>query len=186
MILLPLILFAFLLSLVPFSVAVSSSVYRCIVWKEALRIALVFAIFQAGMVVMGWYIGSGIKGLLQDKAVAVAALIVFYIGFRMFMDSWRMVREGRTMKVENNRILFGFAFITSVNTAFLGMGTGILYKEVVYLAIFLFAFVFIMTIAGIRAGKKAMMNLGRTAELIGGVGFAIISVIIMLQYLKIL
>jgi putative Mn2+ efflux pump MntP len=173
MVLLPLIIISALLSFVPFSVALSSSVYRCIEWKEALRIALVFALFQAGMMAIGWVIGFGIKGL-------------FYIGFRMFMDSWRLGRENRTMAVESNRILFGFAFVTSINTALLGMGLGILYKEVLYFSAFLFAATFIMTILGIQAGKRAMMNLGKTLEMIGGVGLAVISLIILLQYLKIL
>ncbi len=186
MIYLPLLIFALLLSLVPFSVALSSSVYRCIVWKEALRIALIFAIFQAGLISIGWVIGFGIKGLLFSMAVPVAVMIVFFIGFRMFMDSWRLGRENRTMAVESNRILFGFAFVISINTALLGMGLGMLFKDILYLAGFLFAMTFIMSILGIQAGKKAMMNLGKTAEMIGGVGLAVISIVLLLQYLKIL
>jgi manganese efflux pump family protein len=184
--LLPLIIVSVLLSFVPFSVAVSSSVYRCIEWKEALRIAFVFAFFQAGMISIGWVIGFGIKGLFYSMATPVAVLIMFYIGFRMFMDSWRLGRENRTMAVESNRILYGFAFVTSINTALLGMGLGILYKDILYLAAFLFVATFIMSILGIKAGKRAMMNLGKTAEMTGGVGLAVISLIILLQYLKIL
>ena len=186
MVLLPLLFLSAFLSFVPFSVALSSSVYRCIEWKEAMRIALVFALFQAGMIAIGWFIGFGIKGLLYSMTVPVAVLIVFFIGFRMFMDSWRLGRENRTMAVESNRILFGFAFVISINTSLLGMGLGMLYKDILYLVAFLFAMTFIMTILGIQAGKRAMMNLGKTAEMIGGVGLAVISLIILLQYLKIL
>jgi len=179
------IIISFLLSLVPFSVALSSSVYRCIVWKEALRIAIVFALFQAGMVAIGWLIGYGIKGLLYDMAIPVAVLIIFFIGFRVFMDSRRLGRENRTMAVENNRILLGFALVISINTALLGMGLGIVYREILILAPLIFIMVFLMTIIGIQAGKRGMMNLGRTAEMVGGAGLAVISVIIILQYLKI-
>ena len=184
--LLPLLFFSFLLSLLPFSVAVSSSVYRCITWKEALRIALVFAVSQVVMVAIGWVIGYGIKGLLHDMTVPVAAFIIAFIGFRMLMDAIRLGREHRTMAVENDRILFGFAFVISINTALLGMGLGILYKEILILAGLIFAIVFIMTIIGVRAGKKGMMNLGRVAESFAGAGLIIICVIIILQYLKIL
>ena len=186
MALLSLLIFSLLLSLVPFSVAVSSSVYRCIVWKEALRIALVFALFQAGMIAIGWVIGFGIKNLLYSMAVPVAVMIMFFIGFRMFMDSFRLGRENRTMAVESKRILLGFAFVISINTALLGMGLGIIYSDVLYLAGFLFAITFIMTILGIQAGKRAMMNLGKLSEMLGGVGLAVISLVILLQYLKIL
>jgi putative Mn2+ efflux pump MntP len=184
--LLPLIFFSLILSLLPFSVALSSSVYRCIAWKEALRIAIVFALFQAAMAAIGWLIGYGIKGLLHDLTVPVAVVIIFFIGFRMFMDAIRLGREHRTMAVEDNRILFGFAFVISINTALLGMGIGILFKEILILAGLIFAMVFMMTIIGVRAGKMGMINLGRSAEMTGGVGLFIIALVIILQYLKIL
>jgi putative Mn2+ efflux pump MntP len=184
--LLPLLIISFIISLVPFSVALSSSVYRCIVWKETLRIALVFALFQLVMVAMGWAIGYSIKGLFHDLKIPVAVMIIFFIGARMFADSRRSGRDNRTMAVESRRILMGFAFVISINTALLGMGLGILYPDILILAGFVFGMVFLMTIAGVQAGKRGMMNLGRTAETIGGTGLFLIGVIVILQYLKIL
>jgi len=46
--------------------------------------------------------------------------------------------------------------------------------------------VFLMTIIGVQAGKKGMMNLGRTAEMLGGAGLFIIGAIVFLQYMKII
>jgi putative Mn2+ efflux pump MntP len=186
MLLVTLFLFSFILSLVPFSVALSSSVYRCIVWKEALRIAITFAIFQAVMLALGWLIGFSVKGLFHDLAILVAVLIIFFIGARMFADSRRLSRDNRTMAVESGRILMGFAFVTSINTALLGMGLGILYHDIMILAGLVFGFVFLMTIAGVQVGKRGMMNLGRIAETIGSAGLIMICIVIVLQYLKIL
>jgi len=184
--LLALLTISFLLSLVPFSVALTSSVYRCIQWKEALRMAFVFALFEAGMAAIGWLIGFSIKGFFHDLNVPVAVMIIFFIGARMFADSRRLDSAQRTMAVENQRILLGFAFVISINTALLSMGVGILYHEIFILAGSIFGLVFLMTIIGVQAGKQGMMNLGRTAETIGGAGLVVICVIIILQYLKIL
>jgi putative Mn2+ efflux pump MntP len=186
MLLLTLFIFSFILSLVPFSVALSSSVYRCIQWKEAMRIALVFALSEAVFMAIGWIIGYNIKGLFHDLKIPVAVMIIIYIGARMFVDSRRLSRENRTMAVESRRILMGFAFVISINTALLGMGLGILYRDILILAGIVFGIVFLMTIAGVQAGKRGMMNLGRTAETIGGVGLFLMSTIIILQYLEIL
>jgi len=177
---------ALILSLLPFSVALSSSVYRCIVWKEALRIAMVFAVFQLAMLATGWAIGNSVKGLLTNMAVPVAVMIIFIIGVRLFLDSRRLGWEHRTISEEKSRILLGFAFVISINTALLGMGIGILYPDILILGGLVFAMVFLMTIAGIQAGKRGMINLGQTAEMAGGAGLIVISVIIILQYLKIL
>ncbi len=54
------------------------------------------------------------------------------------------------------------------------------------LAGLLFVMVFMMTIIGVQAGKKGMMNLGKSAELLGGVGLILISIVIVMQYLKII
>jgi manganese efflux pump family protein len=186
MLLVTYILFAFVLSLVPFSVALSSSVYRCIEWKEALRIALILSLFQAGMLMVGWVIGYGIKGLLHSMAVPVAVLIILFIGVRYFLDAKRLGRALRTMAEENSRILLGFAFVISINSLLLGMGLGILYTDILSLAGLVFAMVFFMTIIGIRLGKRGMMNLGNTAEMSGGLFLIIISIVIILQYLKII
>lgn len=183
---LPLIIFSFLLSMVPFSVALSSSVYRCIQWKEALRIAFIFSLFQLVMLVVGWLIGYNIKGLFHDLKIPVAILIILFIGTRMFADSRRMMRESRTMAVESRQILMGFAFVISINTALLSMGLGILYEDILILGGCIFGIVFLMAIAGIQAGKKGMINLGRIAETIGGLGLFLMGAIIILQYLKIL
>ena len=182
----PLIIFSFLLSLVPFSVGLNSSVYRCIQWKEALRIAFYFALFQLGMVAIGWLIGFNIKGLFHDLQIPVAILIIIFIGARMFADARRLKKENRTMAVENRRILIGFSFVIRINTALLSMGLGILYRDILILAAFVFAMVFLMTIAGVQAGKRGMMNLGRAAETVGGTGLFLMGAIIILQYLKIL
>ncbi len=179
-------LISFLISAVPFSVALSSSVYRCILWKEALRIAAVIALFQAGMLMIGWLIGYGVRELLHDMAVLAGAFIIVYIGIRMIMDSRNQDWKHRTMINESVRILIGFAFVTGINTCFLGIGLGLIYNDILILTGFVVAIVFLMSVIGILVGKKGMLNLGKTAELIGGAGFIIICAIIVLNYLKIL
>jgi manganese efflux pump family protein len=186
MALLPLIIFSFLLSVVPFSVALSSSVYRCIQWKEALRIAFFFALFQVVMMAIGWIIGYNIKSLFHDLKIPVAVVIIILIGARMLADTRRLSRENRTMAVEGRRILMGFAFVISINATLLGMGLGILYRDILTLGGSVFVIVFLMTIAGIQAGKRGMMNLGRTAETTSGIGLFLMGAIIILHYLKIL
>jgi putative Mn2+ efflux pump MntP len=66
------------------------------------------------------------------------------------------------------------------------MALGILYHDILLLAALVFFFVFVMTFLGILAGKRGMLNLGRSLELLGGISMVIISVVIIMQYLKIL
>jgi len=181
---LTLLAFSLIISMVPFSVALSSSVYRCIEWKETFRIALVFAIFHAAMTAIGWGIGYSIKGLFYDMKVPVALLILFFIALRLFIDSRRNNRQLRIIISGDTRILFSFGLVTSINTALLSIGVGMLYSGFLPFTGLVFGTVFILIILGIRIGKLGMMNLGWIAEVLGALGLSIAGIFILLQYLK--
>jgi putative Mn2+ efflux pump MntP len=176
--------FSLIISLAPFSVGLSSSVFRCIEWKEALKVALVFSIAQAVMGAAGWGLGALVKGWFFDMAVPTAVMMMVIISARYFLESRRKGRELRTMAVENNRIMFGFAFVTSINTLLLGISLGILYTGIFDFLWILASVVFIMTVAGIRAGKLGWTNLGKTMEMFGGLMLFGLCIFILIQYLK--
>ena len=178
------LVFALVLGMVPFSVALNSSVYRCIEWKETFRIALVLALFMAMATGIGGAIGYGLKGLFFSMKVPVALFIILLIAFRLFMDSRRRNKEIRIIVSEHNRILISFGIVISINPMLLGISLGILYSGVLYLTGFIFGMVFLLTVIGIRLGKLGWLNLGRTAELAGSFALFITGVIILLQYLK--
>jgi putative Mn2+ efflux pump MntP len=179
------IIFSLVISLLPFSVALNSSVYRCIEWKEALRMGLLFALFQTGMAMTGWGIGTIVQGWFYGMRVPVALFIMLFISFRYFSDSVRKSRELRVIATENMRILVGFAFVTSINTALLGISLGLLYKGVISFTGILAGMVFFMTILGIRAGKAGMISLARIAEHLAALVLFGSAVFILLQFLKI-
>ena len=181
---LTLLIFSLVISFVPFSVSLSSSVYRCIEWKETFRIALVFALFTTLMAAMGWGIGYAVKGLFNNMQVPVALFIMIFIAMRLFLDSRRKDRHLRIMISEDTRILFGFGMVISINPALLGISLGILYPGILPLMGFIFGTVFVMTIIGIRLGKLGLMNLGKVMEFLGSIVLILAGAFILLQYLK--
>jgi putative Mn2+ efflux pump MntP len=183
---LTLLTFSLIIGMVPFSVALSSSVYRCIEWKETFRIALVFALIQTVMTAMGWGIGFSVKGLFYDMRIPVALMIMFFIAVRLFFDSWRKNRQIRIIISEDRRILLSFGLVTSINPALLGISLGMLYPGFLALSGFVFGVVFILVILGVRIGKLGMMNLGWIAEVLGALGLLIASCLILMQYLKLI
>jgi len=121
---------------------------------------------------------------LHEMGIPVAVMILFFIGFRYVADSRRVRKEMRTIAVENMRILLGFAFVTSINTLLLGICIGILYAGLGHLMGILFSMVFLLTVVGVRFGKLGWMNLGKLAELTGGILLFGIGAFILIQYLK--
>jgi putative Mn2+ efflux pump MntP len=177
------IAFALVISMVPFSVSLQSSVYRCIEWKEALWISAVFAVMHALMASVGWAVGYGVKGWLSDMTVPVALFIMIFMALRFFIDARRKGHEARTMASKNLRILIGFAVVTGINTLLLGISLGLLYTGWLDFAGILAAIVFLISRLGIFAGKRGWLNLGKTAETLGSLVLFGIGVFILLQFL---
>jgi putative Mn2+ efflux pump MntP len=183
---LTIITFAFVISMVPFSVALSSSIYRCIEWKESLLMAFMFAVIHGVMAMVGWGLGYATRGWLTSMGTPVAITIMLFIALRYFIDARRKGREARTITVKNMKILLGFATVTAINTLLLGIGLGILYSGWLDFIGVVFAVVFLVTRFGILAGKRGWMNLGRTAETVGSLLLFGITIAILLQYLKLI
>jgi len=55
------ILVALALSMVPFSVALHSSTYRCIEIQESFEIGIFFSLFQVLLFILGYWIGYALK-----------------------------------------------------------------------------------------------------------------------------
>lgn len=180
------LVFAIILGMVPFSVALNSSVYRCIEWKETFRMAAVFSLFIALAASMGWALGYAIRGLFFEMKLPVALFIMIFIAFRLFMDSRRRNKEIRIVVSEHRRLLISFGIVTSINPLLLGISLGMIYTGLQYLAGILLATVFILVILGVRLGKLGWLNFSRTMELTGAVALVGAGVFIFLQYLKIM
>lgn len=181
---LTLIVFALIISAVPFSIALTSSVYRCIEWKEALRIALVFALSHAAMAAIGWGVGYGVKAWLSTMGVPVALFIMFFMALRYFTDARRKSQEARTLAVKDMRILMGFALVTSINTLLLGISLGIVYSGWLEFAGMVAVIAFLVTRFGIYAGKQGWLRIGRVVESLASLLLIIVTIFILLQFIK--
>lgn len=180
------ILLALALSMVAFSVAVNSSIFRCIKTKEGLDISITFALFQGIMIALGGWIGKAIGTLLDQMANAIAIFLLLIIGMRMMFESRRVMLEVRTMRVRNSKMLLSFSFLVSVNAFLVGLSLGMIMESLFTPGLYLAGMTFVLTFIGIKAGRAGMTNISRHAEMIGGILLIIVGVTMVLQYLKIL
>ncbi len=179
------VLLAFALSMVSFSVAVNSSIFRCVKTNEGLGISISFALFQAGMIAVGWLLGRAIGSLLDQMQSSIAIFLIIIIGFRMILDSRRVLLEVRTIRYKNFSLLLGYSFLVSVNALMIGMSLGMILESIFLPAVYLFGMTLIVTFIGLKAGRAGMVNLSRHAEMAGGILLIVVGVTLVLQLLKI-
>lgn len=166
-----------------FSVALNSSIYRCIEWAETFRIAVVFAFFQGAMLGLGWLIGNAMDNWFKDMSFPVAILILFFIGGRLILESRSIDPERRIIIADDFKWLAGFAFLTSINTFLTGISLGILTGRISTALAVLFIMIFLVVILGTRLGKRSSFGLSRIAGLAGGIILVLVAAMVLIQYL---
>jgi len=55
--------------------------------RAAARVGLSFGFFQAGMTVLGWLVGSGVAGWVNDASQWVAAALLWLVGGHMLVEA---------------------------------------------------------------------------------------------------
>jgi putative Mn2+ efflux pump MntP len=180
------ILAALSLSMICFSVALKSSIFRCIKWPESLAMSFLFALFQALMLALGWLTGFALSGWFFRLGVPIALLLILFLSARMIMDSRRAAEAQRIIAARSGRLLMGFSLVISINAFLLGLGLGLMIRQTWILYITVFSVVFMISLAGSRMGRRGFARLPMLAEATGGLILLLLAVILLLQYLKII
>ena len=118
--LLELLLIAIGLSMDSFAVSLTSGSLHCVTPKKGLKIALVFAIFQAIMPVMGWLLGSTFKAMMEKIDHWIAFSLLLIIGLKMIIEAFKNPEE-KKFNINKNYVLIMLAIATTID-AFVEIG----------------------------------------------------------------
>jgi len=179
------ILVALALSMVPFSVALHSSTYRCIEIQESFEIGIFFSLFQVLLFILGYWIGYALKSYFSSLAFPVASLIFIFIGIKLFIEARKPVPAKRTYTSRDLRTLAGFSLAIGINTFLTGIGSGMIKVNFLYQSGSILLFSYIITLVGVRLGKKGNYLAAKRAEVTGGVIMLLLASYMIVQYIRI-
>lgn len=168
-----------------FAVSLCSSVtLKKTGWRSVLLTALAFAAIQSALLLAGCMLGDLFYGVVEKVSNVIGFVLLAYVGGSMLAEGIRGCGEGRNLDGWKNILLGGVA--TSIDAAAVGVSqsmSGAGSSETVLLLAAVFACTFVSVTAGISAGKAIGnmkgRNVGRTAEIIGGlvlvgIGFSVL------------
>ena len=165
------------LSFDTFAVSLSYGVIRSkILFREAIRIALVLAVFQGGLTIAGYFLAS-----LIDHWIALALLS--FLGIKMIVEgAWR--KEGsETKDYSKTVILVTVAISTSIDAFTVGVSFALLDVMIWISGGIIGLVTFIASMTAIRIGKSAGKHLGQRVEIIGGILLIIIGIKIFIEHI---
>jgi manganese efflux pump family protein len=150
---------------------------------DALKVGLFFGLFQALMPVIGWYIGFGFKGLIENVDHWIAFALLGLIGIKMIYESFKIESEKNRIDLIKMTSLLILSVATSIDALVIGITLSILgislYLSVIIIGLFAFAFSFFGYFLGNKLGKF----LESKVELIGGIVLVGIGIKILIEHL---
>ena len=168
-----------------FAVALSSGIYRrSLSIIRLLRLPLLFGLFQAFMVVMGWLAGRSVVEYIAAYDHWIAFGLLLFIGGRMIWESLREHGEEKERKdLGNWLVLMLLAVATSIDSLAVGLSFAFLDVDIALAALTIGLTALVVTMVGVLMGKRVGVLIGERAETIGGVILIIIGVRILLEHL---
>jgi manganese efflux pump family protein len=172
------------LSFDTFAVSLSYGVIRSgILFRQAFWIAIVLAIFQGGLTVAGYFLGSIFSDALQATDHWVALGLLSFLGVKMIVEGLKKTRDDAPKDYSSIFVLFTIALGTSIDAFAVGISFALLDVRIWSAGVVIGAVTFIASMTAIRIGKSAGVRLGNKVEIIGGLLLIAIGVKIFLEHI---
>jgi len=171
------------LSFDTFAVSLSCGVIQQrISFRQALRVALVMALFQGSFPLAGYFLGSAFSDYVRNIDHWIAFGLLGILGARMIIGALRNNGSSEGRDITRLRILIAMGIGTSIDAFVVGVGLGFLEANIWLSALVIGLVTFIASMIAIRLGKGAGKMLGKSVELAGGLILILIGVKILLEH----
>jgi len=172
------------LSFDTFAVSLSCGVVKSrIIFRDAMRIAFTMALFQGGLPVIGYFLGTTVSRYVSafDHWVAFGLLLILGIG--MIIGGLKKEDEKREYDFKKLSVLITMAAGTSIDAFAVGVSFAFLSINIWTAGIVFGIVTFLASMTAIRIGKSAGSHLGSKVEIVGGIILAAIGIKILLEHL---
>ncbi len=173
------------LSFDTFAVSLSLGVIRNkILFRQAAEIAIILALFQGGLTILGYFLGSIISSSLKATDHWVALLLLTFLGTKMIIEGKkRSADDTATRDFSSRLVLFTIALGTSIDAFAVGISFAILDVRIWQAGILIGLVTFLASMTAIRIGKSAGERLGSKVEIFGGMILIAIGIKIFLEHI---
>jgi len=140
--------------------------------RQAFRLSWHFGFFQAMMPVLGWSAGLSFRSLIAAYDHWIAFVLLLIVGGNMVKNGFSGKSDTKVIKDPTR----GFSLVllsiaTSIDALAVGFSLSILHAPIAMPAFVIGIGAFLFTFFGLFLGNRVgrAMNLGRRAEIIGGI-----------------
>lgn len=171
------------LSFDTFAVSLSYGVIRNnILFRQATRVAIVLAVFQGGLTVAGYFLGSIISNALKALDHWIALGLLAILGIKMIVEGFKKSEGSEVKDFSSTVVLLTLALGTSIDAFAVGISFALLEVKIWESGILIGIVTFLASMTAIRIGKSAGERLGNKVEILGGLILIAIGLKIFLEH----
>lgn len=183
-----LLLIAVGLSMDAFAVSICKGLsMKTMNWKNGLLAGVYFGLFQAGMPLLGYFLGIQFQGIINNIDHWIAFVLLFIIGANMIREAFSKSGECTNGADDsfNFKTMIVLALATSIDALAVGVSFAFLNVSIIPAVSFIGVITFTLSIAGIKVGNVFGCKYKTKAELAGGIILIFMGTRILLQHLGI-
>lgn len=148
--------------------------------KHSILAGLYFGGFQAGMPLIGYWIGSHFESLLENVDHWITFLLLTLIGINMILES-RGISEKMDASFSMKSMLL-LAIATSIDALTVGITFSFFNVQIIPTVCFIGIITFILSTVGVNMGNVFGAKYKTKAELIGGLVLILMGIKILLEH----
>ena len=181
--LIELFLMAVGLSMDAFAVSVCKglAMKKC-TWTKAGIVGLYFGVFQAGMPLIGYFLGSQFRNVITSVDHWIAFILLGLIGGGMLKEAFGAEEEEADESLDV-RTMLGLAVATSIDALAVGITFAFLQVEIVSAVSCIGVITFLISAAGVKIGHVFGSRYQKGAQIAGGVILILLGVKILVEHL---
>ena len=151
-------------------------------WKKAIIIGLYFGIFQAGMPIIGYYLGVSFESFVTSIDHWIAFGLLAFIGGNMIKEAFDKESEEANDDIGMKTMLL-LAVATSIDALAIGITFALLDINLALAVSMIGIITFILSIIGVKIGNRFGIKYKSKAEFAGGLILILLGVKILIEHL---
>ena len=179
------------LSMDAFAVSVCKGLsMKKVTLKNAGIVGIYFGGFQAGMPLIGYFLGLQFKDFIMSVDHWIAFILLGYLGIKMIQealskddDEYENQDEKDMLSFKNMSVL---AIATSIDALAVGITLAFLQVDIVLAVSFIGIITFVLSMIGVKIGNLFGIKYKSKAELAGGIILICMGIKILLEHLGII
>ncbi|NOZ33731.1 MAG: manganese efflux pump [Chlorobi bacterium] len=180
---LSIIIIAIGLSADSFAVSVSNGFSKNkLDFKYNFLTATSFALFQAGMPLLGWLLGNSFAEDVKAADHWIAFGLLSLIGIKMIYESFNK-EPGKETKPLKFYIVITQSFATSIDALIVGISFAFIKVNIIETIVIIGFTTLLFSLSGFCIGKRYGKKISKHAEIIGGIILILLGIKILIEHI---